>query len=139
MLDIDLAAPRTYEVEEVGELPGTGKFAVPLIFFPPPRHRQEHDGLWLRVRPANGPGWVGVFAFGMRSSRTFSRVLSSPDPNRVCVVARGGPYIVRADQPHVWGQVPLNPVTDVRLLSHASLLILPDFPLLLPYPTARPS
>jgi hypothetical protein len=64
MLEINLALPDTYEVQELGELPGTGNVAVPPIFFPPPKGRPEHDGLWLRVKAAGGKDWVGVFAFG---------------------------------------------------------------------------
>jgi hypothetical protein len=133
MLEIDLAATRSYEVEELGELPGTGKFAAPLVFFPPPKNRQEHDGLWLKVKAASGRAWIGVFAFGMRSSSTFSRVVSSPDPNRVCVIAKGSAYIVKADQPEIWEQIPLIPVTDVRLIFDVSLLVFSDFTSLAAY------
>jgi hypothetical protein len=127
MLEIDLALPHSYEVEEAGELPGTGEFAVPLIFFPPPKHRPEHDGLWLKVTPANGRAWIGVFAHGDSSSSTFSRVISPPDPSRMCVVARGRAYVVQADEPEVWEQIPLIPVTDVRLIPEERLLVFSDF------------
>jgi hypothetical protein len=135
MIEIDLSTPRSYEVEQLSELPGTDKLAVPLIFFPPPKHRQEHDGLWLKVKPASGPGWVGVFAFGMQSSCTFSRVVSSPDPNRVCVIAKGSAYIVKADEPEVWEQIPIIPVMDVRLSFDGSLLVFSDFTTLAAYGT----
>jgi hypothetical protein len=50
MLEIDLAFPHSYEIEELPELPGTGSFDVPLLYFPPPKTRPEHDGLWLKIR-----------------------------------------------------------------------------------------
>jgi len=127
MLEVDLAFPHSYEVEELGELPGTGKLAVPLIFFPPPKHRPEHDGLWLKVKAVDGRSWIGVFAFGDPSSSTFSRVISSPDSSRICVVAKGNAYIVKVDEPHIWEQIPVIPVTDVRLLQEERLLVFSDF------------
>ena len=36
MREIDLALPHSYEIEEVPALPGTGKFNVPLLYFPQP-------------------------------------------------------------------------------------------------------
>jgi hypothetical protein len=127
MLELDLALPHSYEVEELAELPGTGKFAVPLIFFPSPKNRPEHDGLWLKVKPANGRGWIGVFAFGYSSPPAFSRVLSSLDPNRVCVISNGAAYIVKADEPEVWEQIPVTPVLDVRPILEQGLLVFSDF------------
>ncbi len=130
MLEIDLAFPHSYDVEELGELPGKGKPADPIIFFPPPKHRPEHDGLWLKVTAASGKAWIGVFAF---SASTFSRVVSSPDPSRICVVAKGSAYVVRVDEPETWEQIPANPVMDVRLLQEERLLVFSDFTRLAAY------
>lgn len=124
MLEIDLAFPHSYEVEELGELPGTGKLADPIIFFPAPKHRPEHNGLWLKVTAASGRTWIGVFAF---SASTFSRVVSSPDSSRICVVAKGSAYIVKVDEPEIWEQIPVIPVMDVRQLQEERLLIFSDF------------
>jgi hypothetical protein len=127
MLEIDLAFPHSYEVEELGELPGTGKFTVPLIFFPRPKNRPEHNGLWLKVKATSGRAWIGVFAFGYTSPPGFSRVISSFDPNRVCVISKGAAYVVKADEPEVWEQIPLVPALDVRPIPEARLLIFSDF------------
>jgi hypothetical protein len=133
MLEIDLALPHSYEVQELGELPGTGKFAVPVIFYPPPKSRSEHDGLWLKVSDAKGRAWIGVFAFGYSSPPAFSRIVSSPDPNCVCVISNGGAYLVKADEPKVWEQIPLNPVLDVRSIPEHNLLVFSDFTRLAAY------
>jgi len=52
MLESDFAFPRDYAemVEEFDELPGTGTLKVPLIYFPPPKGRLEHNGEWLKVK-----------------------------------------------------------------------------------------
>src|SRR5207253_8199447 len=94
---------------------------------PLPKGRDEHDGVWLRVKANSGKTWIGVFAFGYTSPSAFSRVISSPNPNRVCVTAKGSAYIVNADDPEVWEQVPVSPVMDVRSILEQNLLIFSDF------------
>jgi hypothetical protein len=133
MLEIDLAFPHSYEVGEPGEFPGTGKFALQEIFFPPPEGRPEHDGLWLKVRVASGRAWIGVFAFGYSSPPAFSRVVSSPDPDRVCVISNGAAYVVKVDEPEVWEQIPIIPVLDVCPIPEDKLLVFSDFTRLAAY------
>jgi hypothetical protein len=133
MLEIDLALPHAYAVEEIAELPGTGKLAVPPIFFPPPKNRLEHDGLWLKVTAASGKRWVGVFKFAYSSPPAFSCVVDSLDPDRMCVISKGAAYIVRADEPEAWEQIPLVPVLDFRVIPDAGLLIFSDFTRLVAY------
>jgi len=127
MLKFDLVFPHSYEVEELGEFPGTGKFAVPVIFFPPPKNKREHTGLWLKVRAASGRAWIGVFAFSPMPPSVSSSVVSSPDPNRLGVISNGAAYIVKADKPEVWEEVPLIPVLDVRSIPENGLLVFSDF------------
>jgi hypothetical protein len=127
MLEFDFAFPRSYEVQEVREWPGTGSFDIPVIYFPRPKNRAEHNGLWLRVRAKSGKAWIGVFASDHNSPPAFSRVLSSPDSESVCVVSDGSAYIVKAEQPDEWEQVPITPVLDVRPLLEQKLLLFADF------------
>lgn len=133
MLDVDFTYPRSYEAEEVREIPGTGKLDVPVLYFPRPVHRAEYDGLWLRIRTENGKSWIGVFAFGYSSPPAFSRVVSSPDPERVCVVARGAAYLVKADEPERWERIPFTPALDIRSVPAYGLLVLADFTRLAAY------
>jgi hypothetical protein len=81
MLESNFTFPHDYVVEEFGELPGTGTPKVPVINFPRPRGRAEHNGEWLRVKAKSGKNWVGVFAFGPGSR---SAIVSTPEPNTVC-------------------------------------------------------
>ena len=127
MLEIDLKFAHTYEVEELRDFPGTGKFPFPLLYFPPPKTRPEHEGVWLKVNPSTGAPWIGVFAFGYQSPPAISRVVSSPDPGRICVISRGGGYFVKADQPAVWEKIPLMPVLDVRSVSESKLIVFSGF------------
>jgi hypothetical protein len=133
MLQIDLAFSHSYEVEEIGQFPSAGKFAFPQLFFPPPQGRPEHDGLWLKVRAGSGRVWIGVFAFGYSSPPAFSRVVSSPDQDRVCVISKGAAYLVKANEPEVWEQIRLIPILNVRPLPEKNLLVLSDFTRLAAY------
>ncbi len=133
MLDADLAFPHSYAVEEFGELPGTGILPFPVVYIPPPKARPEHNGLWLKITPETGKSWIGVFAFGYSSPPAFSRVGGTLDPNRMCVVSNGAAYIVKADEPAVWEQVPIVPVLDVRSLPKHRLLVFSDFTRLAAY------
>src|SRR4051794_11853897 len=88
MLEIDLALPHSYSVTEPGELPGTGTPSLPVLYFPKPQNRSEHDGLWLRIKGKDGKPWIGVFAYLYNAPPAWSRVIGSLDPDRVCVIAR---------------------------------------------------
>ena len=118
--------PHSYEIEELREIPGTGSLDFPVFYFPRPRNRPEHDGLWLKIRAENSNSWVGVFAFGHGSPPAFSRLVSSPDPNKVCVVSRGAAYVVKADDPNSWEQIPTAPVLDIRAAPEHGFLIFAD-------------
>jgi hypothetical protein len=133
MVDVDLEFNHSYEVEEIPELPGTGKLNVPVHYFPRLKTRPEHDGLWLKVRPATGKPWVGVFAFGYQSPSAISRVVSTPGEDRVCVVSRGAAYVVKTDEPDFWEEVPIMPVLDIRMIPERQLLVFADFTGLVAY------
>ena len=124
MFESDFAFPHDYVVEEFGELPGTGTLKVPLIYFPLPKGRPEHNGEWLKVTAKSGKTWVGVFAFGP-GSRT--AVISTPESNTVCVISKGGGYLVNAHSPELWEEVHACPVIDFRLLPGHQLLVFSDF------------
>lgn len=127
MLETDFTFPHSYEAAEIGDQPGTGKFQHPLVFFPPPEDRRERTGLWLKVSAAGGKSWIGVFAFGYPSPPAFCRVVSSPNPNRVCVLSNGAGYFVSADEPGTWEKVSLTPILDVRPIPIHGLLVFSGF------------
>ena len=131
MVEILLDLPRSYDIEEITEFPGTGKFSSPVFYIPPPKGRPEHDGLWLRITPTSGDRWIGVFAFGL--SKSFSRVLSTFDPATFCVVSGGAGYFVLASKPDAWEPVALAPVTECRAIPEKGLLIFSDFTRLAAY------
>ena len=133
MLEIDLTYSHSYQVEELTELPGNGTWDVPLFYIPRPKTRPEHDGLWLRMRPVAKEPWVGVFAFGYQSPPAISRVVSTPDPGRACIISSGAAYVVKADEPSNCEQLPISPVLDVRSIFEYQMLVFADFTSLVAY------
>lgn len=133
MLETDLTFPHSYQVSEMGDLPRTGKFRHPVVFFPPPKDGREPTGLWVRFTVPEGNDWIGVFAFGYASPPSFCRVVSSPNIDRVCVISNGAGYLVRTDEPAKWEAAPLIPILDVRPISEHGILILSDFTSLAAY------
>jgi hypothetical protein len=130
MIDINLEFPHSYEIEEIPELPGTGNLHAPVHYFPRTKTRPEHDGIWIRVRPATGQPWVGVFGFGDLS---ISQVISTPDEDRMCVISKGAAYIVKADEPEIWEELAMGLVCDVRMIPEHQLLVFADFTGLIAY------
>ena len=127
MFECDLQFPHAYEVNECPELPGSGQSDLDLHYFPPPRARSEHDGLWLEVCPRSGQKWLGVFAHGYVSPSAISRVLSTPHPTYVCVISSGQAYIVNTCDPQEWSIVHVIPVTDARSLPQHQILLFVGF------------
>lgn len=56
-----------------------------------------------------------------------------PDPSRICVIARGQAYVVRADEPTSWEPVGAVPITNVLPLPSKRLLVLATFTRLVAY------
>jgi hypothetical protein len=127
LLDVDFTFPRSYDVEEVSEFPGSGRFDVPVFYIPRPKNRPEHDGLWLKIKPQTGKSWIGVFAFDYG----ITRVLSSPDPHCACVISKGTAYLVNSEHPEACEQLKIRPVRDARSVADHQLLLLANFTSLL--------
>jgi hypothetical protein len=128
MIACELSFPHNYNVHECPELPGSGPFNVPLYYFPELGTRPEHDGVWIEVCPLGGSPWLGVFAFsGLMRLPGFSKVLSTPDPSRVCVISGGAGYVVKADDPVEWVRIPLLPITEARSVPEYGYLLVADF------------
>src|SRR5688500_7035239 len=100
-IDVDFTFAHSFALEVLEELPG--EVRSPRLFFP--GRRADTDGINLRVTPHDGAAWIGTFAFGNFGSAGTSRVLTMPDPERLCIVARGAGFIVSADSPESWETV----------------------------------
>lgn len=104
-MQMDRTFPHSYEVEEWPELLGTGKFNVPVRYFPrPTKTRPEHES-----------------------------VVSTPDLDRACVISRGTAYVVKAGEPDIWEEIPVMLVLDVRPIPELQPLLFADFTRLAAY------
>jgi hypothetical protein len=51
----------------------------------------------------------------------------------VCIISLGAAYIVKADEPDAWEQIPIMPVLEVRSIPEHQLLLFADFTRLAAY------
>lgn len=59
--------------------------------------------------------------------------MSSPDPESFIVISKGAAYLVGADSPNRWEQLPVFPVTDVIASEKHKILVFADFSKLVAY------
>lgn len=75
-----------------------------VVYYPGARRDGGHDGTWLRIAPARGEPWTGVFSSDNLPGR-LAVVASWPDPHVVFVAAGGSPYLVDARDPDRWSRL----------------------------------
>jgi hypothetical protein len=118
-IDVDLTFPHRFECEPIEEVRGG---SGPHLYFPKGQ-RAGQDGVLLRVQRPMADAWIGLFAFGNVGDDGVSRILSMPDPEKVCVVAKGAGYLVSAHDPNTWESVRAVPIVDVRSIPHAGVVV----------------
>jgi len=82
--------------------------------------------LLLRSGPSATPV-MATFALGFEDPSLPHGLWSCPNPNQLCAIAGGYAYLVQADHPELWLQVPYRPVTSVHPVPQHSLLIFSSF------------
>jgi hypothetical protein len=125
--DHDLSFPHRFACEVLHDLP-----EGPRHFFPGSQAAGQ-DGVVVRVVPETADAWVGMFAFGKLGKDGISRVLTMPDPEKLCVVARGAGYVVSASKPETWEAVRAIPIVDVRAVPSAGVVVFANYTEMLAY------
>jgi hypothetical protein len=87
----------------------------------------ERGALELMVRPAAGESFLATCALGFASPAVPTGVWSCPDPAMLCAIAGGYAYIIDTRLPQQFQQVSYRPVTQVRPLPQAGLLLFASF------------
>lgn len=123
VLTIDKSFPSAYEFELLEDLP-PGPLRVHT--FSRPGSGPVSSGVLLRVRPEVGDSWIGVFAPGSLATRATTGVYTSPDPNSLCVVARGDGYLVDTNSPPDFTCVKASPIMAVYPIVGQGFLIFCD-------------
>ncbi|MBO0757412.1 MAG: hypothetical protein J2P54_16270, partial [Bradyrhizobiaceae bacterium] len=85
------------------------------------------DGVLVKVRSERGQEWLGTFAFGHLTPNGVSGIFTTPDPDRLCVVAAGEGYFVSANRPTSWEGISVVPILDVRPVAARDIIVFADF------------
>lgn len=108
-LHLENSFPRTYECEQLDELPS----GVLRFYFPGARSDGGNDGPIVLVTPSSAERWVGIFAFGHHGPSGTSCIYAFPDPDVICVVSSGDGYLVNVNVPTNWRQIEVYPICEV--------------------------
>jgi hypothetical protein len=87
----------------------------------------ERGALELMVHPAAGESFLATCALGFASPAVPTGVWSCPDSATLCAVAGGYAYMIDTGAPENWQQVGYRPVTEVRPMPAAGLLLFSSF------------
>jgi hypothetical protein len=120
---MDTTFGHSYECEQLSETPG---MTILHYYYPGASTQGGRDGILVRVYSHGGQPWLGTFAFGRLSSDGVSGAFTMPDPDRLCVVARGEGYIVSANAPALWEPVRSVPIMDVRPIRGQEIIVFAD-------------
>jgi hypothetical protein len=127
---IDRTFPHSYECEWLLE---TQQTALPHYYYPGASLKGGRDGVLIRITPEGRQAWLGTFANGQLTRKGTTGVFTTPNPDRVCVVAAGEGYLVSANRPTVWDEVSITPVIDVRPIRAHSIIVIANFTELVAY------
>lgn len=84
------------------------------------------DGSIVNITPKAGSSWLGVFAYGQLSDKAVTGVFSTPNPDTVCIIAKGEGYWVPVLNPSKWEFVKSAPIVDVRCARQNGLILFMD-------------
>jgi hypothetical protein len=122
---IDRSFPAAWTVEVLAQRP----MILPRrqFVFPVAVEEVERGALELMVRPEGGEPFLATCALGFASPAIPTGVWSCPDPAMLCSVAGGYAYLIDTRAPERWRQVDYRPVTEVRPIPEAKLLVFASF------------
>ena len=121
----DRSFPATWRVEVLRGRP----LILPRwqYIYPAAVEEVERGALELMVRPEAGESFLATCALGFASPAVPTGVWACPDPGMLCAVAGGYAYMIDTRAPERFQQVGYRPVTEVKPLAVAGLLIFASF------------
>ncbi len=131
MIGTNSIFPCYYRCEYLREIPGSTSLAR--YYYPGGSSEGGRDGVLVEVHPAKGDSWLGLFAFGDISPKSISGLFTTPDADRLCVVAQGRGYFVTAMAPSSWEYVDANPILNVFPILAKEIIVFAEFNRLFAY------
>jgi hypothetical protein len=128
---MDMTFSHLYDCEQLTEGPGVP--SSPHFYYPGGSSKGGRDGILVRIRPYNGQPWLATFAFGEIAPRGPTGIFTTPDPQLLCVVAKGAGYFVSTSEPSSWESVRVTPIIDVRPIRNHDIIVFADFTRLVGY------
>jgi hypothetical protein len=112
--------PAAYFTREIEELP-PGADVAELR----PKGQSGPGGLIFEVDPNVADSWIGFARPSViRSSKAVSGLVTTPNPNQLCVIARGTAYLVDATNQGYCPVSASSPIMAVTSLQQVGLLLL---------------
>ncbi len=128
-----VSSDKISRVEYGAELSTETLAGMPTYYYPGASTQGGKDGLIVRVTPKNGEPWLGVFAPGTLAPNGVNGIFAMPDGLGICVVSNGRGYIVRYGDPLTCVELPLQPITDIRVVPEKGLIVFADLTRLVAY------
>ena len=125
----EIHTDRTFAAEWQAEVLAARPLILPRrhVTYPAEVEEVERGALEVLVRAAVGESFLATCALGFASPAVPTGTWSCPDPAMLCAVAGGYAYVIDTRDPSQWKQVGYRPVTEVRPLREAALLIFASF------------
>jgi hypothetical protein len=121
----DLSFPANWRVDVLRERPlilPRRQYVYPAVV-----EEVERGALELMVRPEAGESFLATCALGFASPEVPTGVWTCPDAAMLCAVAGGYAYMIDTRAPERFQQIGYRPVTEVKPLAEARLLIFASF------------
>ncbi|MCK9195225.1 MAG: hypothetical protein M0P19_15275 [Nevskia sp.] len=114
-----------YSIDVLSEIPS----GVRAFCFPGAVEGGYVEGVTVSIIPRadSNQSWIGTFANGQLSPRAVSYVGACPDPEQLCVIAKGDGYIVNVVRPAEYVEVPIMPIMGVTISQEHELLLMHSF------------
>jgi hypothetical protein len=127
---IELSFGCSYEFEVLSEIPPSD---IPRLYYPGAVPDGGKDGVIVKVSPQRKESCLGTFAFGQIAPKGLTGVFSTPNVNRLCVVAKGNGYLVSAGEPQNWESIKAIPIIDARSFPKSGSIVFAYFTGLVAY------
>ena len=113
----------TFDFDYHLEVGGDLKPGAQVYYYPGASRESGSDGVLVEVINSLGESWTGIFAFGKFSPNGIIAVFQLPEINRFCVVSKGSGYVVSANDPNDWEEIPLVPILGSIVAESQELVI----------------